>query len=58
MIFLDANYLVSYYIDTEYHHERALEIAKNIENKKHIISILVIAETINILSNKLKLINN
>jgi len=57
MIFLDTNFLISYYINTENHHERALEIDKTIKNKEKIISILVIAETINLLSNKLKLDN-
>jgi len=55
MIFLDTNYLISYYIDTENQHKRALKIDKTIKNKEKIISILVIAETINLLSNKLKL---
>ncbi|KZX16308.1 tRNA(fMet)-specific endonuclease VapC [Methanobrevibacter cuticularis] len=55
MIFYDTNFLVSYYIETENHHERALEIDKDIKNKKKIISTLAIAETINLLTNKLKL---
>ena len=54
MIFLDANYLVSYYIESEKHHERALEISKEIKNKEKIISRSIIAETINILHNKIK----
>ena len=54
MIFLDANYLVSYYIDSEYHHKRALEIYGKIKDKEQIISKSVIAETINILHNKIK----
>jgi len=55
MIFLDANYLVSYYIDTEDYHKRALEIAKDIAEKEKIISRSIIAETINVLNNKLKM---
>ena len=56
MIFLDANYLVSYYIEDENDHERALEIDEEIETKEQIISKLVIAEAINVLYTKLKLI--
>jgi len=55
MIFLDANYLVSYYIKSEDHHQRALEIAKQFKDKKRIISKSIIAETINILNTKLKI---
>ncbi|MCL2115299.1 MAG: type II toxin-antitoxin system VapC family toxin [Methanobrevibacter sp.] len=55
MIFLDANYLVSYYIDTEKHHKRALEIDKELGNRTQIISKLVIAEVINVLYTKLKI---
>lgn len=54
MIFLDANYLISYYINSENHHKRALEIYKEIENKEQIISKSIIAETINILHNRIK----
>jgi len=54
MIFLDANYLVSYYINTEDHHKRALKIYQEIEGKEQIISKSIIAETINILHNKIK----
>ena len=54
MIFLDANYLVSYYIDSEKHHKRALKIYQEIKNKEQIISKSIIAETINILHNKIK----
>ena len=55
MIFLDANYLVSYYIKDENDHARALEIDKEIETKEQIISKLVIAEAINVLYTKLKI---
>lgn len=54
MIFLDTNYLVSYYIASKDHHKRALEIYKEIKGKKQIISKSIIAETINILHNKIK----
>jgi len=55
MIFLDTNYLVSFYIEDEEHHERALEIDNDIENEEQVISKLVIAETINLLNTKLKI---
>jgi predicted nucleic acid-binding protein len=56
MIFLDANFLVSFYMEDEKDHERALEIMGTFKNKKKIISKLIIGETINILFTKLKLI--
>ena len=55
MMFLDTNYLVSFYIEDEEHHERALEIDNDIENEEQVISKLVIAETINLLNTKLKI---
>jgi len=55
MIFLDTNYIVSYYVESEKHHERSLEIADMIEDMDQVISRLVIGETINILDDKLKL---
>jgi len=53
MIFLDANFLISFFVNKEDNHERAVEIAKTIENEEKIISKLVIAETITILKKKL-----
>ncbi|MDR2544080.1 MAG: PIN domain-containing protein [Methanobrevibacter sp.] len=58
MIFLDTNYIVSYYVEKEKHHKRSLEIAEIIEDREQIISRLVIGETINILEQKLKLDRN
>lgn len=55
MIFLDTSFLVSYYVTNEKHHKRALKIAKDIEGREQIISRLIIAETVNVLHNKLKL---
>lgn len=55
MIFLDTSFLVSYYVATEKHHKRALKIAKDIDDREQIISRLIIAETVNVLHNKLKL---
>ncbi|MDR3063509.1 MAG: PIN domain-containing protein [Methanobrevibacter sp.] len=58
MIFLDANFLVSFYIEDENDHKRALEIMESSKNKKKIISKLIIGETINILFTKLKVDKN
>jgi len=55
MIFLDTNYLISYYIEEEEQHNRAVEISKDIASEEKIISRLIIAETINLLNNKLKI---
>lgn len=55
MIFLDTNFLVSFFIEEEEYHDRAIKIAKNIVNEEQIISRLIIAETTNILHNKLKI---
>lgn len=57
MIFLDTNFLVSFFIEEEDDHDRAVEIAKNIVNEEQIISRLIIAETANLLHNKLKIDN-
>jgi len=54
MIFLDANYLVSFYIESEEYHKRALEIDDEIGDRTRVISRLIIAEVINILFTKLK----
>ena len=58
MIFFDANFLVSFYIEDEKDHERALEIMKSSKNKNKIISKLIIGETVNILFTKLKVDKN
>ncbi|MCL2116212.1 MAG: PIN domain-containing protein [Methanobrevibacter sp.] len=42
MIFLDTNFLVSYYIESEEQHERAVEIANDIEDEEQIISPVVL----------------
>jgi predicted nucleic acid-binding protein len=54
MIFLDANYIISLYVEAEEDHKRALEIRKKIENEEKLVSKLVIAELINVLYTKLK----
>ena len=53
MIFLDTNFLISFFVKKEDAHKRAVEIAKTIENEEKIISKLVIAETITILKQEL-----
>ncbi|MGL4669516.1 MAG: type II toxin-antitoxin system VapC family toxin [Methanobacteriaceae archaeon] len=55
MIFLDTNFLVSFFIEEEEYHERAKELMERIKNEEKIISKLIIAETINLLNNKLKI---
>jgi len=58
MIFFDANFLISFYIEDEKDHKRALEIMESSKNKKKIISKLIIGETINILFTKIKIDKN
>jgi len=53
MIFLDTSFLISFFVNKEEDHYRAVEIAKTIENREKIISKLVIAETITVLKKKL-----
>jgi predicted nucleic acid-binding protein len=55
MIFLDTNFLVSFFIEEEEYHERARILMERIKNEEKIISKLIIAETINLLNNKLKI---
>lgn len=54
MIFLDANFLINLYVETNNKHERAKEIYNLIENEEKIISNLVIMEVITVMSIKLK----
>ncbi|MBZ9571234.1 PIN domain-containing protein [Methanobrevibacter sp. TMH8] len=55
MIFLDTSFIVSYYVTSEKHHQKALKISKDIVGKEQIISRLIISEVVNVLHNKLKL---
>ncbi|OQD59138.1 putative nucleic acid-binding protein [Methanobrevibacter arboriphilus JCM 13429 = DSM 1125] len=55
MIFLDANFLINLYVETNNEHERANEIYNLIENEEKIISNLVIMEVITVMNIKLKL---
>lgn len=54
MIFLDTSYLIAFFVNREENHERAVEIAKIIENEEKLISKLVVAETITVLKKKLE----
>jgi predicted nucleic acid-binding protein len=58
VIFLDTNFLVSFYIDEEEEHKRANKIMEKIKNKEKIISRVIIAETVNLLNTKLKIDKN
>ncbi|MBF4467898.1 MAG: type II toxin-antitoxin system VapC family toxin [Methanobrevibacter arboriphilus] len=53
MIFLDTDFLVSFFIEKEYNHQRAVEIAETIQNEEKLISKLVIAETITLMKQKI-----
>jgi len=54
MIFLDTNFFINFYVETNENHERAKEIMKLIKNKEKIISKLVIMEVITVLNYRLK----
>jgi predicted nucleic acid-binding protein len=57
MIFLDANYIISLFIEGHEFHEKAEEIDKRLVGKEQIISRLVISEVITVLNIKLKASN-
>ena len=54
MIFLDANFLINFYVETNEEHERANELLKEIKDKERVISKLVIMEVITVMNIKLK----
>jgi len=54
MIFLDTNFFINFYVETNENHDRAKEIMKLIKNKEKIISKLVIMEVITVLNYRLK----
>ena len=54
MIFLDTDFFINLYIETNENHERAKEVYNLIENKAKIISNLVIMEVITVLNVRLK----
>jgi len=54
MIFLDANYIIAWFVEEHEFHERAKEIDEIVTKKESIISRLVIAEVITVLNMKIK----
>lgn len=53
IILLDANYIVSFLVNTEKNYKRALEISKSIQEKEIVITNAILIETINLLTKKL-----
>ena len=54
MIFLDANFLISLFVENHEHNKRAVEILEEIQNRELIISNSIIMEVITVLNTKLK----
>ena len=54
MIFLDANFLINFYVETNKDHERAEELLKSFNDDEILISKLVIMEVITVMNVKLK----
>ena len=54
MIFLDANFLINLYVETNKYHKRAEKIYYSIEDEELLISKLVIMEVITVLNLRLK----
>ncbi|KZX12124.1 type II toxin-antitoxin system VapC family toxin [Methanobrevibacter filiformis] len=54
MIFLDASFLINFYVENNKYHKRAGEILKSIGNENLLISKLVIMEVITVMNIKLK----
>ncbi|MDR0900997.1 MAG: type II toxin-antitoxin system VapC family toxin [Methanobrevibacter sp.] len=55
MIFLDANFLMAYFIETEDQHNIALDIWDKIKDEELIISNSIILEVMNVSNIKLKI---
>jgi predicted nucleic acid-binding protein len=53
MIFLDASFLVAFFIENDDWHQDAINILPKIDKKEKVISKLVIAETITTLTSKI-----
>jgi predicted nucleic acid-binding protein len=53
MTFLDANFLINFYIKTNKQYERANNIMKSIKGEELLISNLVIMEVITVMNVKL-----
>ncbi|MCL2156690.1 MAG: type II toxin-antitoxin system VapC family toxin [Methanobrevibacter sp.] len=54
MIFLDANFIIDLFVNTNDHHEKALKIWDKIKNKELIIANSIILEVMTVLNIKLK----
>ncbi|KZX14464.1 type II toxin-antitoxin system VapC family toxin [Methanobrevibacter filiformis] len=54
MIFLDASFIINFFVDKVSFHERAVELMESIKNEEKIISNLVITEVVTVLNIKLK----
>ncbi|KZX15808.1 tRNA(fMet)-specific endonuclease VapC [Methanobrevibacter cuticularis] len=54
MIFLDVNFVIDLFVDTEDNHEKAVKIYNKIKDKQLIISNSVILEVMTVLNIKLK----
>jgi len=54
MFFLDANFIIAYFLKGHDNYNRANEIWGTLENKDKIISDLIVAEVLNVLNTRLK----
>lgn len=54
MIFLDANFIIDLFVNTEDNHNKAVQIYKEIRDEQLIISNSIIIEVMNVLNIKLK----
>jgi len=54
MIFLDTNFIITYYLKNDKYHDRAVKIWKTLEDREMIISRTIIVEVFNILNTRLK----
>ena len=54
MIFLDANFIINFYVKNYKYHERAKKLMKSFKNDCLVVSKLVIVETITVMAIKLK----
>ena len=53
MVLLDTSFIVSFLVDSENNHERALELSKRLHGEKIVITNAVLTETVNILTKRL-----
>jgi len=52
MIFLETSFLIALYVKKDKHHEKAVQIEKNIRNKQKIINKMVLFEVLTVLRKK------